>query len=276
MKTRIISGCIIAPFLLLILLGGPCITAAVFVISVMGIYEFFRGFHAMGVHPSFKIALGSLIGLYFINIVTFYVRLFPTGVTPYLYLMWLFVSVVACMLYMFNIEGRTLQDGMATITGIVYIGFFAYHAVMAEDTFAVICGVSPVWMIVLSAFGTDIFAYFGGYFLGKHKLCPKISPKKTIEGSVCGTIASTVLCALFGWIFMGHDMMAAYILTGLAGGIFSQFGDLTASIFKRHMGIKDYGHLIPGHGGIMDRFDSVLFTSPMVFYMFMIFYAAKI
>ena len=75
---------------------------------------------------------------------------------------------------------------------------------------------------------------------------------------------------------MDSSRLFVYAMTGLAGGIFSQFGDLTASVFKRKMGIKDYGNLIPGHGGIMDRFDSVLFTAPMVFYIMMIFYAAGI
>ena len=75
---------------------------------------------------------------------------------------------------------------------------------------------------------------------------------------------------------MDDGKLLMYAVTGLAGGVFSQLGDLTASVFKRKMGIKDYGNLIPGHGGIMDRFDSVVFTSPMVFYILMIFYASSI
>lgn len=276
MKTRIISGLVIAPLLILVLLGGPWIKGAVFIITVLELYEFYRGFHNMDVHPSYPIGIVSVCLLYFINIITFYVHPFTPGMTPYLYMMWLFISVLICLLYMFKIEERNLSDAMATITGIVYVGFFPYHAALAEDTFAVLCGVSPVWLILITAFCTDIFAYFGGYFLGKHKLCPKISPKKTIEGSICGTLASTVFCAAFGYAFMDREYMLAFILTGLAGGIFSQFGDLTASIFKRKMGIKDYGNLIPGHGGIMDRFDSVIFTAPMIFYILMIFFADKL
>ena len=108
-------------------------------------------------------------------------------------------------------------------------------------------------------------AYFSGYLLGKHKLCPHISPKKTIEGSVGGVIGSVVLSGLFGYFFM-DDVLVHCMIIGVLGGIISQFGDLTASVFKRKMGIKDYGNLIPGHGGILDRFDSVLFTGPMVYY----------
>jgi len=276
MRTRIISGCIIAPFLLLVVLGGPFIKAAVFAITIMGMYEFFRGFRHIGIHPSFPVAVGSVIVLYALNIAVSSLQLFPERLTMYLYFMWLFLSVLASMLYLFQLEKRSPADGMATVTGIVYIAFFAYHAVLADDLFTELLGASPVWMILLSAFGTDIFAYFGGYFLGKHKLCPTISPKKTIEGSLCGTLASVILCTLFGALFMNDGKLLACAMTGLAAGIFSQFGDLTASVFKRKMGIKDYGNLIPGHGGIMDRFDSVLFTAPMVFYILVIFHASSI
>lgn len=276
MKTRIISGCIIAPLLILVILGGPFITAAVFLISIMGIYEFFKGFRSMEIYPSFKIAAGSIIALYALNIAIHYLKLFPEGISTQLYFLWLFLSVLASMFYLFNMKKRSLEDGMATITGIVYIGFFAYHAVLVEDTFADILGASPVWMIILSAFGTDIFAYFGGYFLGRHKLCPSISPKKTIEGSLSGMLASVILCVAFGAVFMDSSKLLVYALTGLGGGIFSQCGDLTASVFKRKMGIKDYGNLIPGHGGILDRFDSVLFTAPMVYYILVLFHASSI
>ena len=276
MKTRIISGCVIAPLLLLVFLGGAFIKVAVFVISLMAVNEFYRGFRRMKVRPSFSIAFCSIIGLYAVNIAVYYLKLFPEGITFYLYAMWLFLSVLASLLSLFRLEKRSLADGMATITGIVYIVFFLYHAALAEDLFADRLGASPVWLILLSAFGTDIFAYFGGYFLGKHKLCPTISPKKTIEGSLCGTLASVILCTLFGALFMDDGKLLMYAVTGLAGGVFSQLGDLTASVFKRKMGIKDYGNLIPGHGGIMDRFDSVVFTSPMVFYILMIFYASAI
>ena len=79
-----------------------------------------------------------------------------------------------------------------------------------------------------------------------------ISPKKTVEGSVCGILGSLIFSMLFGWFFMDRSLLWACGVIGILGGITSQFGDLTASIFKRKMGIKDYGNLIPGHGGIMD------------------------
>lgn len=271
MKTRIISGFAMAPLLALVVLGGPCITFLGFLIALMGIHEFFNGFRTMGARPSYPIAVVSVTLLYAVHIV--YEYFFRQQPDASVYLMWLFISVIMCLLYLFKIEERRLEDSMVTVMGIVYIGFFSYHAVMTESFFGGNGGMiglhsSPVWLILITAFCTDIFAYFGGYFLGKHKLCPVISPKKTIEGSVCGTLGSVLFCVLFGYFFpVGEGLhLWEYAVIGLAGGIVSQFGDLTASIFKRKMGIKDYGNLIPGHGGIMDRFDSVLFTAPMVYY----------
>ena len=122
-----------------------------------------------------------------------------------------------------------------------------------------------IWIVVIAAFGSDICAYFTGYFLGRHKMAPNLSPKKTIEGAVGGLIGSSLLSGLFGFIFM-KEMAVVCLVLGLAGGAAGMAGDLTASMFKRKMGIKDYGTLIPGHGGIMDRFDSVIFVAPVVYY----------
>ena len=203
--------------------------------------------------PSFTIAVAAAVVLYA-------VELFGDGRVEW-YMLWSFAVVVASLLYLFDIEHRKLEDAMATITGIFYVVFFSFHVTLVEQTQYGLM----VWLIVITAFGTDIMAYFSGYLLGKHKLCPHISPKKTIEGSVGGVIGSVVLSGLFGYFFM-DDVLVHCMIIGVLGGIISQFGDLTASVFKRKMGIKDYGNLIPGHGGILDRFDSVLFTGPMVYY----------
>ena len=96
-------------------------------------------------------------------------------------------------------------------------------------------------------------------------MAPNLSPKKTIEGAVGGVVGSAVLCGIFGYFFY-PTMMVHCMIIGVLGGMVAEAGDLTASMFKRGMGIKDYGHLIPGHGGIMDRFDSVIFVAPAVCY----------
>ena len=252
MKTRVLSGLIMLPLLIILFLGGYVLFAACLVIGIMGVREFYNGFRKLDVKPSLGIACAAAAALYAINL---------TGARYEWYMLWFFGVVLVSLLYLFNIENRKLEDAMATITGIFYVVFFSFHVTLVDQTEYS----SMVWLIVITAFGTDVMAYFSGYLLGKHKLCPKISPKKTIEGSIGGILGSVILSGIFGYFVM-PDILVHCLIIGVLGGIVSQFGDLTASIFKRKMGIKDYGNLIPGHGGILDRFDSVLFTGPMVYY----------
>jgi phosphatidate cytidylyltransferase len=253
MKTRILSAIIMLPLLALLFVGGRPLLIACFIIGVMGVREFYHGFEAINVKPSYVVANICILGLYAIN-------LFAPEVYA-LYMLWFMAVVVMSLLYLFNIENRELADAMATMTGIFYVVFLSFHVTLVEQTESGIL----VWLIFIAAFGTDSMAYFTGYAIGKHKLAPKISPKKTIEGSVGGILGSVLLCGLFGY-FVIPRLLVHCIVIGVLGGVISQLGDLTASIFKRKMGIKDYGNLIPGHGGILDRFDSVLFTAPLVYY----------
>lgn len=258
MKTRVLSGLIMLPLLAVVWLGDYVLLGACFIIGTMGVREFYKSFETIGVSPSHLVANFSILILYGINL--FFVDQYEV------YMLWFFVVVVLSLLYLFQIEKRELIDAMSTITGIFYVVFFSFHVTLVEQIpqYGIL-----VWLIFLTAFGTDSMAYFTGYFFGKHKLCPKISPKKTIEGSIGGILGSVILCGLFGYFF-ANTIFIHCIAIGILGGIVSQLGDLTASIFKRKIGIKDYGNLIPGHGGILDRFDSVLFTAPVVYYYIMI------
>ncbi len=254
MKTRVLSGLAMVPLLFIIYFGGYWLKGAAFIIALIGIKEFFNGFRAMGIHPSDTIAYVSLFSLNAINFI------WPDQ-HEYI-IAWFAASIVACSLYMFRINTRKIEDSMATMLGIIYVIFFSFHVVLVDQTgeYKIL-----IWLVILSAFCTDIMAYFSGYLFGKHKLCPNLSPKKTIEGAIGGAIGSILFCGLFGYFFVPRLLVHCLII-GLLGGILSQCGDLTASAYKRKMGIKDYGNLIPGHGGIMDRFDSVLFTAPLVYY----------
>ena len=259
MKTRIISGLVMVPLLVIVLLGGYPLMAAVCFVALMGLKEFYHGFEAMEIKASYAIGAVSVLVLYGINLLTG--RQGITAESFRWHLLWVFGVILASLLYLFQIDQRKLEDGMATLVGIFYVVFFSYHVVLIDQSRWPLL----VWLVLITAFATDIMAYFSGYFFGKHKLCPKISPKKTVEGSVGGILGSVVCSGLFGYFVLPEFLIHCMVI-GALGGVISQFGDLTASIFKRKMGIKDYGHLIPGHGGIMDRFDSVLFTAPMVYY----------
>lgn len=258
MKTRILSGLVMVPFALFLYFGGYGLMALTMVISVIGLKEFYNGFEEMDIHPSKAVGFASIAVLYLMNGFMYYMG----DVDPLLTLAWLSGVIIASSLYMFRIDQRGPVDAMATMVGIIYIVFFAFHVVLTDqlEELSIL-----KWLIVITAFGSDIFAYFAGMLFGKHKLCEKLSPKKTVEGAIGGVLGSVLLSALFAMLF-AKDYMFHAVIIGLLASPVSMFGDLTASAYKRKMGIKDYGNLIPGHGGIMDRFDSVLFTAPFVYY----------
>ena len=120
-----------------------------------------------------------------------------------------------------------------------------------------------VWLIFLSSWGCDTCAYCVGVLIGKHKMAPKLSPKKSVEGGIGGIVGAALLGALFALAV--NRFGGAFVSP--VGGAISQVGDLAASAIKRNHEIKDYGKLIPGHGGILDRFDSVIFTAPVIYYL---------
>lgn len=128
-----------------------------------------------------------------------------------------------------------------------------------------------VWLIFLSSWGCDTCAYCVGMLIGKHKMAPRLSPKKSVEGGIGGILGAALLGALFAlamnqWAGAEASVLH-YALICAVGGMISQVGDLAASAIKRNHDIKDYGKLIPGHGGILDRFDSVIFTAPVIYYL---------
>lgn len=253
MKTRILSACVMLPLLILVYLGGMWLIAAAFLVGVIGIGELYRGFESMGVKPSYPIAYTAIVALYLCNL--FWRE------NQSLIMLWFVVVTMACLIYGFKVNERKTEDTTATLFGLIYVVFFSYHIVLIDQSEHRIL----IWLVLISAFGTDIMAYFTGMAIGRHKLCPNLSPKKSIEGAVGGVLGSMLFCGLFGY-FVTEGLLVETILIGFVGSIAAQLGDLSASAFKRQMGIKDYGNLIPGHGGILDRFDSVLFTAPLVYY----------
>ena len=157
-------------------------------------------------------------------------------------------------------------DVSKTVLGFVYVPIFLSFITLTESTKY---GHLLVWIIFISSWMCDTSAYYFGRFFGKRKLCPNVSPNKTIAGAIGGLLGSTASCMLYGIAIknIGVEVqLYHFIIIGFLGGILGQFGDLTASSIKRTAKIKDFGNIIPGHGGILDRFDSILFTSFLVYY----------
>lgn len=258
MKIRIISALILVPLLYAVYSGGWILKIAGFIIGLMALKEFYNAFNGLEIKPSFTIGLVSSIILYlfiFLNIL------------DQLWLLWIFITILLILLTILVKKNPWVKDGAVTALGIFYVVFFSFHVILIDgiEKYNVM-----LWLVFVTAFITDTFAYFSGYLFGKHKLWPEISPKKTIEGAIGGVAGSIVISALFGY-FMAPDLLIHYIIIGFIGSIAGQAGDLIASAFKRRIGIKDFGELIPGHGGILDRFDSILLTGPIIYYYIILF-----
>ena len=173
----------------------------------------------------------------------------------------LFIQVV------FSNMKTTVTDIMITLFGMLYIVFFLSFIPLLHG---IQNGKYLIWFILFAAWGTDTCAYFVGCKFGKHKFS-KISPKKSIEGCIGGTAGSMVIALIYAVALnklAGLEISYIYIaLISLALSIFSQIGDLSASSIKRTMGIKDFGNLIPGHGGMLDRIDSIIFIAPFAYFL---------
>ena len=166
------------------------------------------------------------------------------------------------------------DEACFSVAGILYIGLPFAHLVMlrnlSEDAVFVTSlgefsfGCAMVWLMFIGTWASDTFAYFVGSAIGRHKLCPSISPNKTIEGFV-GSLVGTSAAIVGVGTFLGLPTGQTALL-GLLLAVFATLGDLVESVLKRYVGIKDSGNLIPGHGGVLDRFDSVLLTAPLIYY----------
>lgn len=160
--------------------------------------------------------------------------------------------------------GKCKLDSSIKIFGITLLVAFLFKSIAVVRTME--NGIFYLIFAILSGCVTDIFAYLVGRKWGKHKLCPVISPKKTIEGSIGGTLATFAILLLLGWM-IGYiaSVQVNYpllILYAVLSSVIGQFGDLSMSAVKRCLGVKDFGNLLPGHGGVLDRFDSLLLIAP--------------
>lgn len=181
------------------------------------------------------------------------------------------LSSIALMIYKGN---QKFRSAISTIFCMVYPIFPLSFLLFIKYLQPYLLGTIALSMVLISAWTTDTFAYFTGITFGKHKICPKISPKKTIEGSIGGLLGSIVVSSIIGFLFEYYLYSGIqwfhYSIIGLLAGIFAQIGDLSASAIKRYAGIKDFSGFFPGHGGMLDRFDSILFTAPIIYCYFVL------
>ncbi len=262
MKQRIITGVVMTAIGIPILWFSDYFVfpLAVAVFCIVATFEMLR-VHGHQTHwilavPGYVLAGAMPVGVYlwrrvfFLDTERFFILALSAFSLYFIYLM--FVAVLAQGDLSFGTVSAIFASVFYVISAFTAISLLRYM----EN------GLLLIILVCLCAWVCDIFAYFVGTLIGKHKLVEKLSPKKTIEGSVGGIVFSLLSCLLYGFILQtARDMAPNYLVLAVCGvllSVVSQVGDLFASLIKREYGVKDYGTIFPGHGGVMDRFDSVL------------------
>lgn len=256
---RLISGIVLVIIALVtIILGKDVLLATVVIISLIGLYELLKVFNLQW----------KLLGFFGYVATIAYYALIRFEYSEYLLI--LFITYLICLMasYVFTFPKFKADDIMVCFFGLFYVVLmlsYIYQVRMMED------GKYVVWLIFLCSWGCDTCAYLVGVMFGKHKMAPVLSPKKSIEGGIGGVFGAALLGFIYATIFSDKlsidNADIIFPVVCAAGGIISQIGDLTASGIKRNHDIKDYSKLIPGHGGILDRFDSVIITAPIIYYL---------
>lgn len=270
MKQRVITGLLAAVVFIgaLFLMYTPVFPAFIALISVIAVYEIEKA-------VSLKNILIQVASLVVAALMPF---AFHFGVKPAAAPFACVYVVVILIFMLIKFETTKFEQAITAIFASVCVPYAFSLMIVFRDInlyFPAYTKVDGIYLILFSYFSawmTDIFAYFTGSKLGKHKLCPKISPKKSVEGAIGGIIGALLLnialLAVFKAKFFEGETGLSYASVAALSvvlSVISMCGDLAASTIKRNFGIKDFGNLLPGHGGIMDRFDSVLFVMPVLY-----------
>ena len=263
MKVRILSGIVLIIVTVLPLyFGGPVLLGVSIILSLGGMYELYK---LENIHKSILACLGYVLS------VCYYMAIYFDRVN--LLMPILVLAFMADMfLYVISYPKYKASQVIMAFFGMFYLTVmlsYIYRVRVLQN------GIYLVWLIYITSWVNDTFAYFTGMAFGrggKHKMAPMLSPKKTLEGLFGGIIITGLVGAGYG-AYVGRyikEIQASavfFAIVSLGGAAISVIGDLAASALKRNYGIKDYGKLIPGHGGILDRYDSVIFTAPVVYYL---------
>lgn len=264
MKTRVLSGLLLTVITLLtLLLGGDVLFATVVVVSLIGMTEIYK---ILEIDNQLLGVVGYVAAMTYFALIRFGRADFVT--------MFTIAFLIALMaVYVFTYPKYRAEQITLTFFGLFYVAVmlsYVYQVRMLEQ------GAFLVWLIFGCSWGCDTCAYFVGVTMGKHKMAPVLSPKKSVEGGIGGIVGAALLGAIYAALInhfapgINANVILYAAICGVGGAI-SQVGDLAASAIKRNYNIKDYGKLIPGHGGILDRFDSVIITAPIIFYMATLF-----
>ena len=268
MKSRVLTSVAIVACALLLVICSEYIVfpIALALLAVIAVFEILR---VIGVHkklllavPAYILAIAFPISAYFVKsegVITFLLIL---AAIVYVYLMWLMgVSIFSKGSIRFSTIAEVFASALYVVVSFTSMSLLRY----IDKTVGVFC----VVLVFVICWVCDVSAFAVGSLMGKHKLIPEVSPKKTVEGAIGGVVFSALLCLVYGLVIqlLFKQVQPNYLylfIFGLVLSVVSQLVDLVASLIKREYGIKDYGSIFPGHGGIMDRFDSVLAVSTIL------------
>lgn len=255
-KTRLISGIVLVIIALATIISGSWILFfTLLAVSLIGMRELYKVMKVSDEH----VTVLELVG--YLGAVLYYIAM-KADFGNYGTMAIIISMILILFVYVFGYPKYHAEQVMAAFFGVVYVAVmlsFIYLTRSLPD------GKFLVWLIFLCSWGCDTCAYCVGMLIGKHKMAPVLSPKKSIEGAVGGVAGAALLGVIYAAATQGK--MAEYALICAVGALISMVGDLAASAIKRNQNIKDYGKLIPGHVGILDRFDSVIITAPVIYYL---------
>lgn len=240
----------------MLFLGGWYLKGAVLFLSFRGLYEYFHVIRKKGHRPLYLLGYAALTAYYLMV-------LFVPDPMAHLGVL-LAILVALSFIQMVFDEETTITDVGVTVSGFVYTGvLFSFLLLLGEKE----QGIYYVPLVFIISWVCDTLAYYSGRLFGKHKLIERVSPKKTVEGAIGGLFGGIIGAVVLGFFISNQNGASIFhfALMGLIGAFFGQIGDLAASAIKRYAGEKDYPKLIPGHGGVLDRFDSILFVALIVY-----------
>lgn len=264
--TRLASGIVLVVIALCTMsLGGIPLLAVTLLISMIAYKELTAAL--LCATEGKKLNLLEALGL--MGVLGYYAAIFFSDAQIWLFLCIIFMFMALMFAYVITFPKYKASQVMGAFFAFVYAPvMLSFVYLTRECTY----GIYMVWLILISAWGCDTCAYVVGKLIGKRKIFPVLSPHKSLEGCIGGVAGAALLGGLYGTFFvegMFPERKVALLLAFICGvgAIMSMVGDLAASAIKRNHNIKDYGKVIPGHGGIMDRFDSVIVTAPMIYFL---------
>lgn len=258
-KVRLLSSIVLMILMLFfVITGGNVLLAATAFLSFVAMMEFMR---MAKIHKSPLAVPG------YASIALLYILLLTDNMDK-LVMLSVFFLLAVMTVYVVSFPKYHVEQMLYLFFGFVYTGWMISYIYQVRELPG---GAFSVWLIFIAAWGSDVCAYCAGMLLGKHKAFPVLSPKKTWEGCIGGVVGAALVAALYclamnHWFAQAFSVVQYAIVCG-CGAVISQVGDLAASAMKRNNEIKDYGKLIPGHGGVLDRYDSVIFVAPIVYYL---------